>query len=665
MKKWVFVLLVVIIVMGISVACAGRDDPPVFEVGDEFSQGTGEKEASIGTDVYLFVDPADTSYMLFYVVDDYGNPIAGAQIYITYKGRTSLYGTTDASGKCYIYLFRGAEYQFTIRRSGYETVRGSFLLNEYSRTLKVIMRKINKTVIQILDGGLPAAGVKVIINGKTYTTDNEGKIYVQLPNGVFYARVILPDGRELTVALKVYGDTRLSCDIGQDDWYGAGSGFVYHERFLVYDRDYLPEDYYLTKYIYASEDVPLLDGETAEAHQARVEQYLRENINTVVIQAHPDKTQHDTHDEHILNPDGTPRHSQRSLMATGKLLRSFEEEGATHLIYTNEAFGLRFPLGTLHGETMTKAFALMEALFGGKSMKTIATPEAIKARNGLRDAGLTGLDEESLALSTIDWSALVAHGFDFEAQEVLPTLSGNVFDNTLFEFAITPIAPDALADMLAKRLTAVETMPWRVNEILLANKEYLHAELLRLAANGQLTDREQELFYGYIMDGKLDTAEMDAIAKAIEEGRLPEEIARLLKDAAMHGQVYRVQCYAIYQGVRVNITSCMEGLQVLTAADAAMAAPDLLGEWDTDPAGAMAPLAAQLMNGKPDENGPFYDVLTGKTFPRITVDVRRDATGAHATKEEDSITLPTEDRFYFVEDAAPAGVYVLAGDEEG
>jgi len=67
--------------------------------------------------VYLYVDPYSASYVTFEVVDEWGEPIEGAAIYLSYGGHTEFYGLTDKDGKFSSYIFRDTEYVPLINRA--------------------------------------------------------------------------------------------------------------------------------------------------------------------------------------------------------------------------------------------------------------------------------------------------------------------------------------------------------------------------------------------------------------------------------------------------------------------------------------------------------------------------------------------------------------------
>ena len=297
MKRFIALLLILLMALSpVTALAAGEDsirhevtgDVSEFEVGEEVGSGKmneGQTEATMGTDLYLFVDPDTASYITFVVTDEQGKPLEGAQIYIEYNGKSELFGTTDKDGKLSTYLFRDTEYGYTVKKTGYETVEGSFTATEETKTIRVVMREYFDLNIFVVDGDKPVQGVKVLLDGYGSYTDDEGKTTYERTNGVYTIEVITDDGRRIVTQAVVNGDTDIIIDISEDD--SIVPGGRYTDRFLVYDRNYDPEDYVLTKYLFSEDDL----GAEEEA-----EDYLAANPNTIHIAAQPDRRQ---------NADGT------------------------------------------------------------------------------------------------------------------------------------------------------------------------------------------------------------------------------------------------------------------------------------------------------------------------------------------------------------------------
>ena len=623
-------------------------------------------EASLGTDAYLMVDADSASYVTFYVTDEAGNPIQGAQIYITYNGITELYGVTGADGRYSMYLFRNVEYGYRVTRTGYESAGGSFTATGETRVVRVVLRKLHSLTIVVVDGEQPVPGATVIIDGESYVTDENGRVNVQKPNGEYDVIVETPDGRRLPVKAVVRGDTVIVVDIGQDD--AIAKGGVGRDRFLVYDKHYDPEDYVLTKYLFTEADLVRGEEETEEAFAQRVQRYLQENVSTVLVEAQPERVQHeDAPDEDILTPCGEALYAQRSMMPTGFVLRAWEAEGYDQVIFTNEDIGLMVKQDMMHSGEMMKVWAILQAMTrAGRDIAEIATDETLEAENGLRDAGLTALDGNRVELSTIDLSAVRAFEFDFDhvedalEHEDCALLPGTMYTNALFDFRRTPIQPEALNEMATDGLR--DDLALQRDEIMLASPAYFREALRAWQADGRLTETECAELYAFVIDGRLEAEEIEQLRERMGSGELSRDSVELLLEAALAGKVYRAQIFVHYEGVSVNITTLLEPMILWDAnahfaeeyvrqerlsaengeetareelvrrtEEALIARIDLVrvdnegrdvGEEDYTPGENTARLPVTLMNAAVDAEGEFAQTLTVKNFRQWTVDVR-------------------------------------------
>ncbi len=671
MKKWISLLLILVLLLSLSpmaFASAAADsknddktsirhqvygDVSQFVVGDKLDEAESnpeKTEAKLGTDLYLFVDPDTASYVVFTVTDEDGNPIEDAQIWISYKDYTEYYGSTDKNGKFTTYLFRDVEYGYTVAKEGYETVTGTFTATEEIKHVRVVMRKYYQLDIFVVDGDKPVPGITVIVDGNEYVTDEDGKVTLWKTNGVYDIVVLTPDGRRIPVKAEVDGDTVIVIDIAEDS--ALIPGGRYSDRFLVYDRDYDPEDYVLTKYRFDEQDVAKDDKDA----------YLDATTNTILIQAQPDRKQHNgSPDTDVLDKNGNPLYSQRSLMPTGFLLKAWEEEGFEKIVFTNEEMALSFPMKALHSEDMMKLYAILSYLDDYRvGLDDIVTDEVEDAHNGYSKAGLDTLSRWSVELDRIELDAIKDFVFAFEedSQPKAKKLDDQYYTNSLFEFRLTPIKPESMLAMLSDGIFGEQAMP--MDEIMLASWGYYAEELRRAAADGYLTEAEYDELYYFFVDGRLSKDEIQQLYHKKEDGKLSNNELQLLLDAAADEKLYRLSCWISYEEIVVDISDLISGMEYIRIADRqfegilaelsndnankdktedeliALAEAELEQRYsftavDYDPArytmddykaGEFIESAQPVLVRSLDEEHEFFDVISEKSFEQLTVDVR-------------------------------------------
>ena len=631
-------------------------DVSEFEVGtelDEAESNADKTEATLGTDIYLFVDPDTASYVVFTVTDEEGNPIEDAQIWIHYKDYKEFYGTTDKNGKLAFYLFRDVEYGYTVEKEGYETVTGTFTATKEIKHVRVVMRRYYSLDVYVVDGDKPVPNTKVIIDGAEYTTDENGRVTVYKTNGVYDVVVITPEGRRIPVKATVNGDTVIVIDIAGDS--ALVPGGRYSDRFLVYNRDYDPEDYVLTKYIFDKGDVS----------ESEAEDYLSHTTNTILIQAQPERRQQSGGaDVDKLDKNGEPLYAQRSLMPSGFLLKAWEEEGFEKLVFTNEEMAISFPLESLHSGDMMKLYAIIEYLDDyNVKLEDISTYETNNLWNGYEKAGLDTLSRWSVELDSVDLKAVEDFVFRFEEDERprAKLMDDGYFTNSLFEFRLTPILPESMLAMLSDGITGEQSMP--MDEIMLASWGYYAEELRRAASKGCLTESEYDELYALFVDGRLTKAEVQELREKKAAGELSEAQLKLLLDAAADEKLYRVSCWLSYEEIVVDISGIIGGMEFIRNVDRQFEtmleenrAEAAENERDVDGARLVAETERELEESyeftmvgyepkrytmedyKPgeftetasvklvrslDEESGFYPVISEKSFEQLTVDVRR------------------------------------------
>lgn len=537
----------------------------------------GEPPATLHTDAYLFVDPDSASYITFHVVDEAGRNIEGAQIFISYKGVEELYGTTDENGKCSMYLFRNVEYGFRVTKDGYETAKGTFTATSETKYIRVILRKLYTLNVYVVRNGAPVKDIAVYIGGKRYTTDEFGHVAVRGTNGVYQITVTTESGREIIREAEINGaDVDVVIDINEDD--ALVPGGTYADRFLVYNKHYNPEDYDLTEYKFAREDLTQAADETDEAFEARVARYLGANTNTILVEAKPDNIQQadGTPDVPVLNEYGELQYTQRSMMPTGWLMRAWEEQGYDSVVFTNENCGVRFDMDDMHNAAMSKVFALLDALTTPKkTVKDIATEDVLNEKNGLAKAGLANLaGKEEIDVTKIDLGAIRKFEMDFDHDpdgdpehhdRKCERVASNLYTNSVFEYRITPILAESMRKMITLGMNGEPQ--WTRQDFVLASDGYFAEELRRREADGWVNNTEADELYALMMDGKLTKEEIAELHRMWKKGALTDDMLDLLVNSAAEGHLYRTSCWILYRGISVNVTSLMDGLTTVFKAD--------------------------------------------------------------------------------------------------
>lgn len=660
MRKWISLLLALVTVLTPVTAFANGDirhdvygDVSEFEVSTELDYAepnAAGTEATLGTDLYLFVDPDTASNIYFYVTDEQGNPIEGALIFISYNGEMELYGSTDSKGILQTYLFRNVEYGYLVYKSGYETAEGTFTATEETKFIHVVLRKYYKLDVIVLENGVPVPGITLTIEGEEYTTDEDGTVRKYVTNGVYDIEVFTPDGRVIPAKAVVNGDTVVIIEIGTDEE-GIIPGGLYQDRFLVFNKYYEPEDYVLTKYLFDEADVA----------EEQTEAYLDQTTDTVLIEAQPERIQNaDGTDTDKLNKKGEPLYAQRSLMPSGFVIRAWEDEGFEKLVFTNEEMGLSFDLATLHGEDMMRVYGLISYLTNDKiSLKDIASQECLNTWQGFEKAGFDRISPWNFELRHVDLSAVKDFVFEFESEgSEAAVLSDDFFTGTVFEFRITPILPEAMLDMIEGGLTGEHSMAR--NDVMLASWGFYEEELRRWLCNGYLSEAEYDELYAFMVDGKLSAAEIQALRQKKADNALTEAELRFILDAAADEKLYRVSSWLSCKNVTVDITTIIDGLQLIRKADRQYAAVrdkikaensdisdhELVERTekalsqrydfmlvDYDPArysmddyraGEFTSFEKPQLIRSLDKDGEFFDVLSALDFEQYTVDVRRE-----------------------------------------
>lgn len=717
MKRWIALLMVVVLFAVPLYTYAESTDGELrhevtgdissLEIDEEagLDRDEGETDASVRTEIYLLVDADTASYVTFKVYDDEGNILPNAQIYLTYNGIRELVGITDENGQCSLYLFRDVEYEYEVLLDGYRTEKGTFVPEAETKEVVVILAKYHTVNVFVKDKDQFLPGISVRVDGVSGKTDRNGKVTYPLVRGDYVVVVTRPDGTEIRVIVSVRGDTDVIIDISQ--FYGTAEG-----GYLVYDRYYHPEDYVLTKYGHEAEDLVQGTDESDADFAERVNRYLDENPSVILIEAQPDRVQQeDGPDIDVLREDGSLLYAQRSLMPMGTLLRQWEKENYTELVFTNEAFALSVSLAELHSPLMTKIYALADALAQNreKGAAEVVTAETLENEDGLKAAGLHGKNLKDLNVTLLDMDAIRDFAFAFDMQDEMDVevLEDQVYEGAEFEFRITPILEEALSDVVWDELNRVNRAP---EEIVLASDHYIRTKLTWTQAEGKLDETEGAELLRYLADGRLSAEEILELRNQVRKREITKEDVALLLAASEVGPMYRVSCWVRVNGLQVNFTHCLEEMNVLWRADEVYQAayeeevealcrqyPEAEEEalkkehaakldasvrselesntqfavWDNLIQEETAMHALQVLRTMPLEENEFYDVIAQKNYARFVVDIRRQNVESWADEVYcwypplvTAASAQREEAYYFCADLTLSGLGWLEGTAE-
>ncbi|MBQ8536365.1 MAG: hypothetical protein IJ461_03055 [Clostridia bacterium] len=545
MTKWIATLLALLMVLSLSPALAEEDsirhqvtgDVSAFDVSEEVDQAQEEEatQASVGTDVFLFVDPDTASYVTFVVVDEENNRLANAAIYLKYGGHEEFYGLTDENGLFSTYLFRNTEYGFRVEKSGYRTENGTFTATEATKIVKVVLQKYHTLDIVVLQNGVPLENIRVDLEGKADYTDQEGSVRFWRVNGLYTAEITMPDGSIKTVTIRVQGPTVYVLDIGLNEMpqelmnvlEGGGGD---SDLFIVFDKHYAPEDYDLTAKIYTDEEL-LAQLDTAqmtrEEQDTALASWHETNPDYLHIVAEADKEQGTP--DRIITQDGEPRFSQRSLILHGRHLLEIEEAGMESILFENEDMGIWLDIADLYSGDMAKLFHLIDAEH--------------QTRKAYPDLSIDHLDVSQFDFDAIPqvwrWmddpekkptlEELIKKNPKQNPQTlVLPILEKELFANARLEVRITPI----LQSELEKAMLGKDPYYWV--------KQQDMTELVLISES-----LEARWFRDYLASGHLTLTEYKELAAQILEGK-----------------AYRVQVFMRIDGLEVNVTDILPSLEV-------------------------------------------------------------------------------------------------------
>ena len=524
-KKGWAVLLALVLVLLAGAACADslrhevHGDVSELEASESLSSGRNETpvgNATVGTDVYLYVDPYSASYVTFEVVDEWDNPIHGAAIYLSYGGHTEFYGLTDVYGKFSSYIFRDTEYGYRVECFGYMPESGTFIAAGETKTVRVVLRKYYSLDVVVLNNGAPVPGVRVEIDANDLLTGADGSARFYRPNGLYTAKITLPDGTVKFVTIRVAGDTVYVVDIGRKnmpdelaDILDAGGG--YSDGFIVFDKYYAPEDYDLTEKIYTDEEflAALGNGMTQEQQAAALAAWHAQRPDVVHIVAEPDKTQ--ATPDRIITVNGKPRYSQRSLILSGAQLLNIEQGGAESILFENEHMGVWLDIADLYSPDMAKLFGLIRGKRANES--------------AYRNVSLYQFDVSKLDFGTLP---AVRRWMDEPDEKITRELTRAQFAASRLEVRITPL----IESEIEQAVQAIREYR-RVRRVEMDEVELISAAL------------EEKWMAEYLADGCLTETEY-------------EELENLL----LCGRAYRVQVYMLIDGREVNVTDLLPSLIV-------------------------------------------------------------------------------------------------------
>jgi len=138
----------------------------------------------------------------FIVKDQDGVAITGATVVVS-----GVSYTTDANGQVVVPNVLSGTYSFTVVKVGYIGTSNSAVVANADLTVNVTLTQIvHDVTFTITDPeGNPIPNGTVVIDGTTYTTDNEGVVVVALPDGTYPYTVTAPGYEGTTGTTTVNG----------------------------------------------------------------------------------------------------------------------------------------------------------------------------------------------------------------------------------------------------------------------------------------------------------------------------------------------------------------------------------------------------------------------------------------------------------------------------
>lgn len=490
MLKRIVTLLTTICLLLAGTACA-EANPFVSDEQNTARISEDGQKATLGTDAYLFVDPYSASYVTFSVLDEQGKPIKNAAVYLTLNGYTEFFGMTDKDGHFSTYLFRNVEYGYMIRRIGYQQATGVMTAGNETKRVTVVLRKYYTLNVAVWRDGVPLNGVAVSVKGKTTRTGADGKAGFSLTQGVYCARIELPNGQIKSVLLNLEGDMTYTLDIGMADWPAEmpelplNSGAGLSDLFIVFDKTYAPEDYELNERLIvpAATREPAFATVTQEKQQAVLTDDHANDINCFYVVAQPDKIENDMGESTALGAGGEPVYSQRSLVLSGWQLLNIREAGLDTILFENERMGLWASIEDLLNEKVMSLLRLM--------LDAQQNPEQYP-----------WFSSKTFTPDSDSFAALPAAAcwLDAESERLTAkrTVTKEMFGNALFEMRITPIAQNELSEIMAGK----QAQEQAADEIILLSSALRERQIAMDLADGKLSAVERLALNGIKAEGK-------------------------------------------------------------------------------------------------------------------------------------------------------------------
>jgi gliding motility-associated-like protein len=152
--------------------------------------------------VIMIAEQEETHTVTITVVDENGDPIEGATV--TINGEEYV---TDENGQVTLELPNG-EYDYTVTIDGYDDFTGTITVGgeDVDETVTMTTETHTVTITVVDENGDPIAGATITINGETYTTDENGQVTLELPNGEYDYTVTIDGYEDFTGTITVDGE---------------------------------------------------------------------------------------------------------------------------------------------------------------------------------------------------------------------------------------------------------------------------------------------------------------------------------------------------------------------------------------------------------------------------------------------------------------------------
>jgi hypothetical protein len=476
----------------------------------------------------------------------------------------------------------------------------------------------------------------------TETVEKEDVMEVETETAVFQEKDAGADQMAYAAGTDVYLNVS---DSPEQDWTLLSEDIrpVYEQNgkdlFLVFDKNYNPADYRFTEYSFSEEDLEKESGESDGELLERQARYMLANPSTILIETlleYPSQEE----SENRIKPDETTAYGQRSLMLPGPILFNWIRSGYKNVVFVNDNAGVRVDLSALYEEQMETVY-------------------------------------ENLYLE--------AHSLDSEVS--MPNEWFETFlQESVLEFCITPIRRDELIRILEEETEpkegSAETEEYQRDNsenpeenIEEDSKEDSNKKDRERMADGFLTDAEYELLWKWMAD------------KQASNGALTREEAKQAIEQLFPDRLYRISCRLHYGGAAVDVTENMKNLIYLQKAEGRVVDTTLplieayrflmiteqqqetdetsedtqKSETEEQQEKTIQVSGTGLLQSLPEPDNEFYELLSTRTFPAWTVDVKQTEADFQADiTEAEAVLLPQRALAALVKNSGLIGLQTMS-----